>query len=90
MKRTLYSDAHELFRRSFRQFLARHVEPHQPRWAELGIVDRDAWRAAGAGGFLCPWLEERYGPISMNLAPRSRSSAGSPAAPPARLSPPSP
>jgi acyl-CoA dehydrogenase len=61
MKRTLYSDAHELFRRSFRQFLARHVEPHQPRWVEQGIVDRDAWHAAGAGGFLCPWLEERYG-----------------------------
>ena len=61
MKRTLYGEEHELFRQAFRQFLAREVEPHQARWAEAGIVDREAWRKAGAGGFLCPWLDEKYG-----------------------------
>src|SRR5262245_26340446 len=25
------------------------------------MVDRDAWRKAGEGGFLCPWLEEAHG-----------------------------
>jgi acyl-CoA dehydrogenase len=61
MKRTLYSEEHEIFRRSFRQFLEREVKPHQERWAEAGIVDREAWRKAGEAGFLCPWLEEKYG-----------------------------
>ena len=61
MNRTLYSDEHELYRRSFREFLAREVKPHQERWVEAGIVDREAWRKAGAGGFLCPWLPEALG-----------------------------
>ncbi|GAB4559656.1 MAG: acyl-CoA dehydrogenase family protein [Haliangiales bacterium] len=61
MKRTLFSEEHELFRRSFRQFLAREVKPHQERWREAGIVDRGVWRRAGQEGFLCPWLAEAYG-----------------------------
>lgn len=61
MDRTLFSEEHELFRKSFRKFLEREVVPHQDRWRAQGIVDRDAWRKAGAEGFLCPWMEEAYG-----------------------------
>ena len=61
MDRTLYSEEHELFRKSFRTFLEREVVPHQMRWIEEGIVDRDVWRKAGEAGFLCPWLEPEYG-----------------------------
>ena len=61
MDRTLYSEEHELFRKSFRTFLEREVVPHQMRWIEAGIVDREVWRKAGAAGFLCPWLEPEYG-----------------------------
>jgi acyl-CoA dehydrogenase len=61
MKRTLFSSEHDLFRDAFRKFVAQEVVPHQEQWRELGIVDREAWRKAGAAGFLCPWLEERYG-----------------------------
>ena len=61
MERSLYREEHEMFRRSFRQFLEREVVPNQERWREAGIVDRDAWRKAGASGFLCPWMPEEYG-----------------------------
>jgi acyl-CoA dehydrogenase len=61
MDRNLLRDDHETFRRSFRAFLAREVVPHQERWREVGIVDRDAWRKAGANGFLCTWLPEELG-----------------------------
>ncbi len=61
MDRTLYSEEHELFRKSFRTFLEREVVPHQMRWIEAGIVDRDVWRKAGQAGFLCPWMETEYG-----------------------------
>lgn len=61
MERTLFSEEHDLFRKSFRTFLEREVVPHQMRWIEAGIVDRDVWRKAGAAGFLCPWLEPEYG-----------------------------
>jgi acyl-CoA dehydrogenase len=59
--RNIFREDHELFRASFRKFLERDVIPHQARWNEAGIVDREAWRKVGAGGFLCPWLEEKYG-----------------------------
>lgn len=61
MDRTLFSEEHELFRRSFRQFIEREVKPNQERWNQAGMVDREAWRKAGEQGFLCPWLEEEHG-----------------------------
>ena len=61
MERTLFREEHELFRKSLRSYLEREVVPNQERWREAGIVDRDAWRRAGENGFLCPWLEEKYG-----------------------------
>jgi acyl-CoA dehydrogenase len=61
MDRTLFSSEHDQFRQSFRKFLDQDVRPHQARWAEAGQVDREVWRKAGAGGFLVPWLEERWG-----------------------------
>ena len=61
MDRTLFSEEHDLFRQSFRQFIDREVKPHQERWAERGAVDRETWSKAGSSGFLCPWLDEDLG-----------------------------
>jgi acyl-CoA dehydrogenase len=32
------------------------------------MVDREAWRKAGAAGFLCPWLPEEYGGSGADFA----------------------
>ena len=61
MDRDLYREEHLLFRQSFKRFVDREVTPNQEKWNEAGMVDREAWRRAGEGGFLCPWLEETYG-----------------------------
>src|SRR6267378_1172900 len=61
MDRTLFNEEHQTFRKAFRQFVEREITPNQPRWREQGQVDREVWRKAGAQGFLCPWLEEKYG-----------------------------
>jgi acyl-CoA dehydrogenase len=61
VERTLFREEHELFRRNVRGFLEREVVPHHERWRHAGIVDRDAWRKAGAAGLLCPWLAEEHG-----------------------------
>ena len=61
MQRKLFAEEHELFRESVRRFVQREVVPHQPRWNEAGIVDRETWRKAGAEGLLCPWLSEDHG-----------------------------
>jgi acyl-CoA dehydrogenase len=61
MDRTLFNAEHDAFRQAFRQFAEREIKPHQARWREQGQVDREVWRKAGAQGFLCPWLEEKWG-----------------------------
>ncbi len=61
MERTLFNEEHQLFRTSFRRFAEREIKPQQERWNEAGVVDREAWRKAGEGGFLCPWLEPEHG-----------------------------
>ena len=61
MDRSLFSEEHQTFRKAFRQFIDREITPHQARWRDAGQVDREVWRKAGAQGFLCPWLEEKYG-----------------------------
>ena len=50
-----------LFREAARRFLAERFTPHIERWNAQGMIDRDAWRAAGEAGFLCPSIPEEYG-----------------------------
>ncbi|MFD7642664.1 acyl-CoA dehydrogenase family protein [Kitasatospora sp. NPDC059795] len=61
MQRELYTEEHEDFRESVRAFLAKEVIPHHARWEQQGIVDRDAWTAAGRAGLLGLAVDEQYG-----------------------------
>jgi acyl-CoA dehydrogenase len=61
MDRNLFDADHDTFRQTFRQFVDREIRPHQERWRDQGQVDREIWRKAGAQGFLCPWLDAKYG-----------------------------
>ena len=61
IERDLYDDEHEMFRSSFRTFLQREVQPHADRWEQAGIVDRDLFTRAGAGGFLGMAAPEEFG-----------------------------
>lgn len=60
-KMTIFQEEHQIFRESFRRFIEREIRPHQERWRALGKVDREVWQQAGYAGFLCPWVEARYG-----------------------------
>jgi acyl-CoA dehydrogenase len=60
MDRTLFTADHDTFRSSFRQFVDREIRPNQAQWRQDGQVSRELWRKAGAQGFLCPWLEEKW------------------------------
>jgi long-chain-acyl-CoA dehydrogenase len=61
MKRTLFSEEHDLFRDSFRRFVAQEIVPFYDQWEKDGIVDREVWRKAGAQGFLGMDVPEEYG-----------------------------
>jgi alkylation response protein AidB-like acyl-CoA dehydrogenase len=64
MKRSLFDDLHEDFRSSFRTFLEREVlgdEGRYGEWERTGIVPREVFARAGAGGFLGMAIPEAYG-----------------------------
>ncbi len=61
MQRTLFTDEHDLFRDSFRQFLEREVVPHREEWDRAGLVDRRVFEAAGSAGFLGIDVPEEFG-----------------------------
>ncbi|MCK6512676.1 acyl-CoA dehydrogenase family protein [Myxococcota bacterium] len=61
LKRKIFQEEHEMFRRSVKAFVEREITPHHPAWEEAGIVPREIWKKAGGLGFLCPWLGEVYG-----------------------------
>lgn len=52
---------YKIFRDSFKKFLAAEVIPHYDKWEEDGEVPREVWLKAGEYGFLCPWVDEKYG-----------------------------
>jgi acyl-CoA dehydrogenase len=61
MERTLFREEHELFRRNVRAWVEKEVIPYRDAWEEANIVPRELWKSGGAQGFLCCWLEEKWG-----------------------------
>jgi acyl-CoA dehydrogenase len=57
----LFSEEHDIFRNTFRQFLQQEVEPHAERWAESHRIDDEFWKKAAAAGILCVDIPEQYG-----------------------------
>ncbi len=61
IERQLFSDEHEIFRDSFRRFVAKEIVAHHDRWEDQGFVDREVWTSAGSNGFLCTSMPEEFG-----------------------------
>ena len=61
MSRKIFTEDHEIFRTAFRKYLEKEVVPHLDEWEAQAEVPRSAWRKMGEQGYLCPWLEEKYG-----------------------------
>jgi alkylation response protein AidB-like acyl-CoA dehydrogenase len=61
MRRTIYDETHELFRKSVRSFVEREIVPHFDRWESEGICDRALFTKAGDAGFLGTAVPEEFG-----------------------------
>jgi len=61
MERTLFDEEHELFRASFRRFVADEMSPNLDRWEREGIADRTLFEHAGKHGFLGMAIPEDHG-----------------------------
>jgi len=65
MKRSGFDADMEQFRDSARKFFQREIAPHSERWRESHIVDREAFLKAGEMGYLCMWIDEKYGGLGL-------------------------
>ena len=61
MKARFYKEEHHIFRKTFRDFVNKEIEPYAEKWEEEKGVPRDLWYKMGEQGFLCPWVAEAYG-----------------------------
>lgn len=61
MKRVIFDEDHELFRRQFRRFVEKEVEPRIASWNEIGCCDRETWRRMGEEGYLGASAPREYG-----------------------------
>ena len=56
-----FTEEQNIFRETYRRFIANEVAPHMTRWRAAGIVDREIFRRAGELGFLMIWPDEKFG-----------------------------
>lgn len=61
MESDLFERDHEEYQAVVREFVARHVEPHQERWERDRLIDRETWRAAGRQGIIGLAVPEEFG-----------------------------
>ncbi|RMG62488.1 MAG: acyl-CoA dehydrogenase [Calditrichaeota bacterium] len=56
-----FTEDHETFRQTVRQFMQREVEPQLSRWEAEGRLPREIWQRMGVEGFLGIPYPEQYG-----------------------------
>ncbi|MFW0796794.1 acyl-CoA dehydrogenase family protein [Gordonia sp. CPCC 205515] len=61
MKRTIYNEDHEAFRKTIRDFIAREVTPHFAKWEEVGHPPRELFRKLGDLGVMGFGIPEEFG-----------------------------
>ncbi|MFI5473638.1 acyl-CoA dehydrogenase family protein [Streptomyces cacaoi] len=61
MRRTIFTEEHELFRETARTFYLRECVPYAEQWERDGQVDRAAWLAAGKAGLIGWQFPQEYG-----------------------------
>ena len=67
MNSIYFSEEHQLFRASFRDFLQKEVVPHIEQWEKSGTIDRFIWKKMGEMGFFGINYPIQYGGLNLDL-----------------------
>ena len=57
----LYKEEHDIFRDSFRKFIEKEMLPYVEEWEEERAMPRSIWKKMGKEGYLCTWVDDKYG-----------------------------
>ena len=67
MKRTIFTEEHELFRKTIKEFVKKEVIPNYEQWEKDKQVPKEIWKQLGELGGLCPMAEEKYGGLEVDI-----------------------
>lgn len=67
MNSIYFTEDHQLFRESFRDFLQKEVVPHIEKWEKTGQIERFIWEKFGEMGFFGVNYPEAYGGSNLDL-----------------------
>jgi alkylation response protein AidB-like acyl-CoA dehydrogenase len=62
-----FTEEHEAFRQSFRDFLQKEVVPNIDEWEKAGFIDKEIWRKFGEMGYFGLNYPEEYGGLNLDL-----------------------
>ncbi|MAN86701.1 MAG: acyl-CoA dehydrogenase [Algoriphagus sp.] len=65
LPRMLFTEEHELFRQSVKDFIVREISPYNAEWEKQKMVSRESWKKFGENGFLGIQAPESLG--GMNI-----------------------
>ncbi|MEQ3655102.1 MAG: acyl-CoA dehydrogenase family protein [Dokdonia sp.] len=67
MTELYFTEEHDLFRQSLRDFLQKEVVPHVDKWEASGTIDRGIWKKMGDMGFFGIAYPEAYGGMGLDF-----------------------
>jgi acyl-CoA dehydrogenase len=67
MNSIYFTEEHQLFRASLRDFLQKEVVPHIENWEKTGTIERFIWKKFGEMGFFGLNYPEAYGGMQLDL-----------------------
>ncbi|WP_148870860.1 acyl-CoA dehydrogenase family protein [Tenacibaculum adriaticum] len=67
MSSMYFTEEHDAFRKSFREFLQKEVVPHIDKWEKSGTIERFIWKKFGEMGYFGLNQPEEYGGLNLDL-----------------------
>ncbi|MBL4746821.1 MAG: acyl-CoA dehydrogenase family protein [Flavobacteriaceae bacterium] len=67
MGTSYFTEEHDAFRESFKEFLQREVVPHIDKWEKDGKIERFIWKKFGEMGYFGLHYPEKYGGLDLDL-----------------------
>ena len=67
MNSRYFTEEHELFRKSFQEFLQKEVVPHIEKWEKTGTIERFIWKKFGEMGYFGLNYPEQYGGMGLDI-----------------------
>ena len=67
MNQLYFTEEHQSFRQSFKEFLEKEVKPHINKWEDQGKIDRFIWAKFGEMGYFGLNAPEAYGGLELDI-----------------------